>query len=31
VPLTVLRDSELVEVTVETTERNAFIRKDTIN
>jgi S1-C subfamily serine protease len=31
VPLTVLRDSELVEVTVETTERNAFMHKDTIN
>ena len=31
VPLTVLRDGDLVDVAVETTERNAFMHKDTIN
>jgi S1-C subfamily serine protease len=31
VPLTVLRDGELVQAAIKTADRNAFIRKDTIN
>lgn len=31
IPLTLLRESEIQEVTVETADRNAFIRKQTVN